>query len=142
MDGVVFGLRAVVPVLVARGGGSIAATASVAGLIGFPPDPIYTLTKHAVIGLVRGVAPALAPRSIRVNAICPGGVDTNIFGGPEAAKLVREVGAPLMPASHIADAVVESFASEETGQAYVCLKDQPHRKYAFAPLPSSGNGRE
>ena len=57
VDGVVFGVRALVPALAARGGGAIVATASLAGLIGFSPDPIYCLTKHAVVGLVRSVGP-------------------------------------------------------------------------------------
>ena len=47
VDGVVYGARALVPALAARGGGAIVATASLAGLIGFSPDPIYCLTKHA-----------------------------------------------------------------------------------------------
>lgn len=137
VDGVVFGLRACVPAIAERGGGAIAATASVAGLIGFPPDPIYTLTKHAVVGLVRAVAPTLAEQDIRLNAICPGGVDTNIFGSAEVGKKLREVGTRLMPPSHVADAVVQSIESGETGQAYVVLQDRDHQRYAFAPIDFS-----
>ena len=55
-------------------GGSIVATASLAGLVGMPIDAIYSLTKHAVVGFVRSVAPQLAP--IRINAVCPGIADT------------------------------------------------------------------
>ena len=58
VDGVVYGVRALVPALAARGGGAIVATASLAGLIGFSPDPIYCLTKHAVVGLVRSLVPS------------------------------------------------------------------------------------
>ena len=91
LDGVVFGARAVAPAIAARGGGAIVATASVAGLIGFPPDPIYTATKHAVVGLVRSLAPPLAARRIDIHAICPGIVDTNILG-PGVAARARERG--------------------------------------------------
>src|SRR5436853_6559020 len=59
VDGVVFGARALVPLIARRGGGAVVATASLAGVIGFAPDPIYTLTKHAVVGLVRSLAPQL-----------------------------------------------------------------------------------
>ena len=56
VDGVVYGMRAVLPLLAERGGGSIVATASLAGVIAFSNDPIYALTKHAVVGLVRSAA--------------------------------------------------------------------------------------
>src|ERR671934_1503755 len=72
VDGVVFGARAVVPAIAARGGGAIVATASLAGLIAFAPDPIYTLTKHAVVGFVRSLAQPLESRGITINAVCPG----------------------------------------------------------------------
>ena len=72
VDGVVFGARALVPELVARGGGALVATASLAGLVAFAADPIYALTKHAVVGLVRGLALTLVDQGITVNAVCPG----------------------------------------------------------------------
>ncbi|HZM56040.1 MAG TPA: SDR family oxidoreductase, partial [Acidimicrobiales bacterium] len=79
VDGVVFGIRALVPALSARGGGAIVATASLAGLIGFSPDPIYCLTKHAVVGLVRSLGPQLAEHHITINAVCPSIVDTPLI---------------------------------------------------------------
>ena len=57
VDGVVYGARAAARSMAASGGGAIVVTASVAGLIGFSADPIYTLTKHAVVGLVRAERP-------------------------------------------------------------------------------------
>ena len=59
MDGVVFGVRELAARLMPNGG-SIVATASLAGLTATPMDPIYALTKHAVVGFVRSVAPQLA----------------------------------------------------------------------------------
>ena len=53
VDGVVFGARAVIPGMVARKTGHILVTASLAGIIQIPPDPIYGLTKHAMVGLVK-----------------------------------------------------------------------------------------
>ena len=63
LDGVVFGTNAVLPALRERGGGAIVATASLAGLMGVPMDPVYTANKHAVVGLARALGPALAPRA-------------------------------------------------------------------------------
>ena len=79
VDGVVFGVRALVPAMADRGGGAIVATASLAGLIGFSPDPIYCLTKHAVVGLVRSLVPQLAEHHITINAVCPSIVDTPLI---------------------------------------------------------------
>ena len=137
VDGVVYGARAVTPALEARGGGAIVATASVAGLFGFAPDPIYTLTKHAVIGLVRGLAPSLEPRGITINAICPGGVETNIMG-PGMAEAARKTGVPLMQPAQIADAVVEAISSGKTGRAYVCVLGRGHEEYVFNPITGLG----
>ena len=63
VDGVVFGLRAAIRAMERRGGGAIVATASIAGLIPFPPDPVYDATKHAVVGLIRSAAPPPCERS-------------------------------------------------------------------------------
>jgi NAD(P)-dependent dehydrogenase (short-subunit alcohol dehydrogenase family) len=64
LDGVVFGLNAVVPALRERGGGSIVATSSLAGLAPVPFDPIYAANKHAVVGLARSLGPdSLTPGS-------------------------------------------------------------------------------
>ncbi len=139
VDGVVYGARAVVPAIEARGGGAIVATASVAGLFGFAADPIYTLTKHAVIGLVRALAPSLEPRGITINAICPGGVATNIMG-PGMAEAARASGVPIMQPAQIADAVVHAISSGKTGQAYVCLLGRDHEEYVFTPIPDLGVG--
>jgi NAD(P)-dependent dehydrogenase (short-subunit alcohol dehydrogenase family) len=77
IDGVVYGVRELAARLMPNGG-SIVATASLAGLTATPMDPIYSLTKHAVVGFVRSCAPQLAARGIRINALCPGYTDTPI----------------------------------------------------------------
>jgi NAD(P)-dependent dehydrogenase (short-subunit alcohol dehydrogenase family) len=79
LDGVVFGINAVLPAMKVRGGGSIVATASLAGLAPVPMDPIYSANKHAVVGLVRSLGSVLAGEGIRINAVCPGLADTAII---------------------------------------------------------------
>ena len=133
LDGVVLGARAVVPAIQARGGGAIVATASVAGLIGFAPDPIYTLTKHGVVGFVRALAPTLEAAGVRIHAICPGGVETNILG-PGIKERAQAAGFELMPPSQIADAVFQAVQSQETGRIWVCLQGRDHAHYKFAPV--------
>ena len=68
--GVVYGTRECARRLMPNGG-SIVATASLAGLVGMPYDPMYTATKHAVVGFVRGAAQGLSAHGIRINALCP-----------------------------------------------------------------------
>lgn len=70
-------MQAALPGMVERGGGSIVSIASVAGsIIGAPNRCIYGLSKAAVIGLVKSVAVDYVTRGVRVNAICPGTVDS------------------------------------------------------------------
>jgi SDR family mycofactocin-dependent oxidoreductase len=73
---------AVIPHLIARGGGSLSLTASAAGLRTFSGIPSYVTAKHGVIGMAKALAVELGPQWVRVNAICPGNVDTPMFHNP------------------------------------------------------------
>jgi NAD(P)-dependent dehydrogenase (short-subunit alcohol dehydrogenase family) len=123
LDGVVFGTRELAKRLMPNGG-SIVATASLAGLTGMPFDPAYTATKHAVVGWVRAAAPALAERSIRLNALCPGFTDTPIV----EAELRGRLDLPLIEPSFVAEAALQVLEDEETGRAWVV---QPNRVEPF-----------
>ncbi|HEY2373093.1 MAG TPA: SDR family NAD(P)-dependent oxidoreductase [Gaiellaceae bacterium] len=129
LDGVVFGTRELAARLMPNGG-SIVATASLAGLIAVPMDPIYATTKHAVVGFVRSVAPQLEARGIRINALCPGFTDT-----PIVAQEVRgALPAPLMEPAFVAEAAMQALRDPETGSAWVV---QPNRivKFRFPNIP-------
>ena len=103
VDGVLFGVRRLAGVM--GDGDAIVVTSSLAGLTGVESDPIYALTKHAVIGLVRSVAPQLQESGIRINAVCPGFADTPMVTG-ELRSAFESAGFPLLRAEEVADAVL------------------------------------
>ncbi len=76
LDGVVFGMDAALEVSTRQRSGQILVTASLAGAASSPINPLYSATKHAVVGLARSVAPVVVDSGIRVNALCPTFVDT------------------------------------------------------------------
>ncbi|MGH2970562.1 MAG: SDR family NAD(P)-dependent oxidoreductase [Gaiellaceae bacterium] len=121
--GVVYGARECAKRLMPNGG-SIVCTASLAGLTGMPFDPMYTATKHAVVGFVRGAAEGLRARGIRINALCPGFTDTPIV--EDELRGVLHV--PLIEPSFVADAAMTVLNDAESGRAWIV---QPNRVEPF-----------
>ena len=138
VDGVFFGVRAVVPAMAARGGGSIVATASLAGLIGFSPDPIYCLTKHAVVGLVRSLGPQLGERGININAVCPSIVDTPLIA--DMREVLESSGFPLIDVETVSTVVVELLGGDASGEAMVIQAGREALPFRFARPPGPRAG--
>lgn len=91
--------------MLAQGGGAIVNTASVAGLIAAPKMGIYAASKHAVIGLTKTAAVEYGKKNIRVNAVCPAVIDTEMYRRAKAADSRKaDAAASLHPVGRIGQA--------------------------------------
>jgi NAD(P)-dependent dehydrogenase (short-subunit alcohol dehydrogenase family) len=133
VDGVVFGVRALARRM--QPGSAIVVTASLAGLTAVPEDPIYALTKHAVIGFVRSVAPTLEARRIKLNAVCPGFVDTPMLDASGGREAFEAAEFPLLQPEEVADAVWRAATSSNTGAAWFVQPGREPMQFRFPNLP-------
>lgn len=133
LDGVVFGINAAVPAMRRRGGGSIVATASLAGLTAVPFDPVYAANKHGVVGLVRSAGPVYAPEGIRVNAICPGFANTRIIDDIKEGLVGG--GVPIIEVEDVVDGVVELIDSSDSGVCHFVQAGMESQEFRFRNIP-------
>lgn len=104
MRGTFLCLRAEIAEMLKTGGGAIVNIASVAGLVGFPGLSPYVASKHAINGLTKNAALEYGKQGIRVNAVCPGGIQTRMLESVAAqsgGKNVHELMDPLHPIGRI-----------------------------------------
>jgi NAD(P)-dependent dehydrogenase (short-subunit alcohol dehydrogenase family) len=127
LTGIWLCMKAELPHLLATGGGAIVNCASVAGLVGFQGSAAYVASKHGVVGLTKAAALDYAPTGVRINAVCPGVIQTPMIDrvlerdpAMAAALTAMEPAGRLGRADEIADAVIwlcSDAASFVTGQA-------------------------
>jgi NAD(P)-dependent dehydrogenase (short-subunit alcohol dehydrogenase family) len=94
--GAVLFTRAVLPWMIPHKGGSIINIASIQGLMGARTSAVYTSMKHALIGLTRSTAVDFGPHGIRVNAICPGPIQTRISPPPGSELHARQLAKTML----------------------------------------------
>lgn len=94
IKGVWLSMKYQIPQMLKNGGGVIVNTSSVGGLIGVPGVPVYVASKHAVLGLTKSAALEYAKQGIRINAVSPGGIETEMFdrfaSNPELRRQMDE----------------------------------------------------
>ena len=101
--GVWLSMKYEIPEMIKSPGGAIVNNSSVAGIIGFPQMPIYIASKHAVLGLTKSVALEYAKSGIRINAITPGDVVTDMAKRVFGDNQLLETLTSMHPIGRIAD---------------------------------------
>jgi NAD(P)-dependent dehydrogenase (short-subunit alcohol dehydrogenase family) len=135
-DAVVYGLDAAVPALRAGGGGKVVVTASLAGLVPMSADPLYTLTKTAVVAYVRAVGEPLAQVGVTVTALCPGYADTAILG--PLREPLAAAGLPLLAADEVGEAFLRVLDGGAPGEAWFVQPGREPGPYRFRGVPGPG----
>lgn len=133
LDGVVFGIAAVVDTLVARGAGQIVVTASMAGLTPVPFDAIYGANKSAVVSLVRSLGALHAASGVRINALCPSFADTDII--TEIRDHLIETDFPILTVDAVIDAFSSIITSDGTGECWFVVPGRLSEPYGFRNVP-------
>jgi NAD(P)-dependent dehydrogenase (short-subunit alcohol dehydrogenase family) len=91
LSGVFYGMRAQIPQMVKQGRGAIVNMASILGLVGFAGSPAYVAAKHGVLGLTKTAGLEYAGRGIRINAVCPGFIETSMTKALREDKALHEM---------------------------------------------------
>ncbi len=128
VDGVVFGIDAAVPAMSAHGG-TIVVTCSMAALAPEFSNPMYTLTKSAILGYVRAMANPLRQYGITINAICPSFVDTPMLG--RTRQLLREQNFPLLSPQDVATTLDQVAHGAGSGEAWTLVAGRPAAAHEF-----------
>jgi NAD(P)-dependent dehydrogenase (short-subunit alcohol dehydrogenase family) len=133
LDGVVYGIASARPAIIASGGGTIVATASMAGLVAVPFDPIYAANKHGVVGLVRSIGQEYAAEGVRVHALCPSFAYTNIIKGSE--QILLDMGFPILEVSDVVHAFQRILDSDRSGECWYVIAGRESEPFRFRNAP-------
>ena len=128
VDGAVFGARAVIPGMVDRKSGHILITASLAGIVAIAADPIYGLTKHAMVGLTKSLGAALEPHGVCVSALCPAFLDTPLLSD-NTRKNLSLLGLGIMEVSIAGDLAMRALTERVSGSQWIVMDGQSISQY-------------
>jgi NAD(P)-dependent dehydrogenase (short-subunit alcohol dehydrogenase family) len=101
VKGVLFSMKYQIPAILKSGGGSIINTTSVAGLLGMPAFGTYVASKHAVIGLTKAAALENGKLGVRVNAVAPAAIETEMYNRAFATDEAKKYAASLHPIGRV-----------------------------------------
>ncbi len=132
LKGVWLCMKYEIPRMLEGGGGAIVNTSSVAGRVGFAQIPAYTASKHGIIGLTKAAALEYATENLRVNAVCPGVIDTAMIeryiGGDEE---LREQLVSSQPIGRLGQ-------PQEVADVVVCLCSEGTSFVTGVAMPADG----
>jgi len=126
LKGVLFWMQACLPHMTANGAGSLVAISSISGLVGAASLGPYVISKHAVIGLVRAAALESGRHGVRVNAVCPGPIDSPMMRRLDAALAAQDPARPPGPSGAARSIPLQRYASAvEVARmaAFLCSDD-------------------
>jgi len=109
------------------------ATASMAGLVAVPFDPIYSANKHAVVGLVRSIGDLYGAEGVKVHALCPSFAYTNIIKGSE--QMLLDMGFPILDVSDVVDAFRTILEAETSGECWYVIAGRQSEPFRFRHAP-------
>ena len=135
LKSVFLGSKYALPHLIRNGGGTIINDSSNAGLIGRPNDPVYCASKHGIIGLTKSMALRHGPQNVRVNAICPGPIESQMM--VEGREMMGDAGKfDRLAASQTA--LKRIAPAEEVAELVVFLASDGARNITGAAIPIDG----
>ena len=135
VDGVVYGAMTVLPGMIERGAGMVLATASMAGILGMGSDPIYGVTKHAVVGLTRSLGQTLEGTGVSISCLCPGFVDTPMVPDDVRGEIAA-VGLAIISRERLAALALRAIREGVNGAQWVIWGDQEPEIFPL-PVPTS-----
>jgi NAD(P)-dependent dehydrogenase (short-subunit alcohol dehydrogenase family) len=134
LRGVVHGVQAAYPIMLRQGFGHIVNTASMAGLLPEPLATSYSATKHAVVGLSKGLRVEAANLGVRVSVLCPGVIRTPILSGGRYGIFLGNL--PEQELREVALKHFERFRPMEAGRFATKVLDQVVRNRAIIVVPA------
>ncbi|MFT4011841.1 MAG: SDR family oxidoreductase [Paracoccus sp. (in: a-proteobacteria)] len=131
IGGVVHGISALLPLMRGRPGATFLITSSVAGVAPFAMDPLYAMTKYALVGLATSLAPTLAAKGIKIVTILPRGIETPLTPPDLRQKMTDE--GRLEPPGVMAQAIDDILDQAQNGELWV--GGGHTESYLYAPNP-------